>query len=454
MNLSETDQAILLLASYFSGTGKSGAKVSPLSPTEYGRFSRWLHEANYKPADLFHQFSDITQQWSDPKGKITADRLKALLGRGASMGIALEKWTGTGIWVMTRAAPDYPKRFKQRLKADAPPVLFGVGNPGLLDAGGIAIVGSRSIGAVDEAFARQVAQSGASEGLNVISGGAKGVDQTAMKAALEVEGMSVGVLANGLFSAATSGGWRPHLRSKDLCLISPFSPESGFNVGNAMGRNKYIYCLADFGVVVRSDKDKGGTWAGAKEAMKKQLAPVFVRKDSEAPGNAALIELGAQPLVCPDDPQEGWLRQAWTGFAKTAEVSESTRHTEDVAASDVPLDDQPSISELPTAMPDPPELEAKVQAASRPEIGQQDNNENLSDPEPFYGLFCRRLVNILSEGVELSQKEIKERNADLVPSQVKLWLDRALAEGIIATGSGKRKRYTLPHSAIKQQSLL
>lgn len=454
MNLSETDQAILLLASHFSGTSKSGTKISPLSPIEYGRLSRWLHETNYKPADLFYQFDEIARQWVDPKGKITTDRLKVLLGRGASMGIALEKWTGAGIWVMTRATSEYPRRFKQRLKADAPPVLFGVGDPGLLDAGGIAIVGSRSIDAVDEAFAKQVAQSGASEGLNVVSGGAKGVDETAMKAALEVEGMSVGVLANGLFSAATSGLWRRHLRSKDLCLISPFSPESGFNVGNAMGRNKYIYCLADYAVVVRSDKKKGGTWAGATEAMKKQLAPVFVRKDSEAPGNAALIELGAQPLACPEEPLDGWLRQALTGSAWATEAPESTRQTEEVANSALPLDDKRSTGELPTATADAPGPEARVQPAHPPETAQQDNNEKLSDPEPFYSLFCRWLVNILSEDVELSQKEIKERQADLVPSQLKLWIDKALAEGVIVLGSGKGKRYTLPPGTAKQKSLL
>jgi len=119
-----------------------------------------------------------------------------------------------------------------------------------------------------------------------------------MKAALAVDGTAVGVLSNGLFAAALASEWRPKLRSTDLCLISPFNP---------MARNKYIYCLADYAVVVRSDKGKGETWAGATEAIKKKLAPVYVRSDSNAPGNAALMESGAKPLNRPKAVEGAWL---------------------------------------------------------------------------------------------------------------------------------------------------
>ena len=37
----------------------------------------------------------------------------------------------------------------------------------------------------------------------------------------------------------------------NLVLISPFYPDAGFNVGNAMQRNKYIYCLSDAAMVDR-----------------------------------------------------------------------------------------------------------------------------------------------------------------------------------------------------------
>ena len=54
-----------------------------------------------------------------------------------------------------------------------------------------------------------------------------------------------------------------------LVLISPYDPSAGFNVGNAMQRNKLIYALADTSLVVSSDLNKGGTWAGAVEQLDK-----------------------------------------------------------------------------------------------------------------------------------------------------------------------------------------
>jgi predicted Rossmann fold nucleotide-binding protein DprA/Smf involved in DNA uptake len=81
-------------------------------------------------------------------------------------------------------------------------------------------------------------------------------------------------------------------------LISTYNPEAGFNVGNAMGRNKYIYALADFAVVVSSDYQEGGTWAGADEELRRERGrPVFVRIGADVPkGNTELLRKGAKPF--------------------------------------------------------------------------------------------------------------------------------------------------------------
>ena len=84
-----------------------------------------------------------------------------------------------------------------------------------------------------------------------------------------------------------------------LVLISPYDPAAGFNVGHAMQRNKVIYALADAALVVTSDFEKGGTWAGAIEQLEKlHLVPVFVRNGANAgKGNSALLRHGATPLA-------------------------------------------------------------------------------------------------------------------------------------------------------------
>ena len=94
---------------------------------------------------------------------------------------------------------------------------------------------------------------------------------------------------------------RDLIREKRLTLISPFDPAAGFNVGNAMQRNKLIYGLADAALVVNSDHEKGGTWSGAVEQIERfRACPVFVRSGEGVPlGNKKLIEAGARPWPNP-----------------------------------------------------------------------------------------------------------------------------------------------------------
>ena len=64
-----------------------------------------------------------------------------------------------------------------------------------------------------------------------------------------------------------------------------------------MGRNKLIYAASDYSVVVSSDYEKGGTWAGAIEALKAAWCPLFVRSGERVGrGNDELIRKGAHSL--------------------------------------------------------------------------------------------------------------------------------------------------------------
>jgi predicted Rossmann fold nucleotide-binding protein DprA/Smf involved in DNA uptake len=64
-----------------------------------------------------------------------------------------------------------------------------------------------------------------------------------------------------------------------------------------MGRNKLIYGLSRCTVVVASDHQAGGTWAGAVEALKNSYGRVasWTGPGSGA-GNSALVEQGAVEL--------------------------------------------------------------------------------------------------------------------------------------------------------------
>ena len=299
MDVSRQAEAVMLLTVSF---GKSDADTTrPLTPTEWGAFASWLKDNALAPDDLLKpDLSGLLETWEHPK--VTLERVQALLNRGAALGFALEKWQRAGLWVLTRSEPDYPRLLKKRLGGAAPAILFGCGNRNLLNGNGVAVVGSRHASDADIDFAERVGQRTAGCGRLVVSGGAAGVDQAAMLGALHAEGTAIGVLADGLLRAATSSRYRKHLMSGDLALVSPFNPEARFMVGNAMARNKYIYCMAQHAIVVSSTPDSGGTWTGAVENLRQGWVPLWVKEtDARDSGNPRLVERGGRWLADVDD---------------------------------------------------------------------------------------------------------------------------------------------------------
>lgn len=299
-SLSSNAQAILLLTAPLLA-GNSGAKAELLSPGEYNRLAKALQAQKRQPADLLAP--DAAAVLESFRALIEPQRLGALLGRGFLLSQAVEHWQNRAIWVISRADEAYPKRWKTRLKEEAPPVLYGCGDPRLLETGGLAVVGSREVDDALLAYTEKVGRLSAQAGRTLVSGGARGIDQAAMRGALAVEGTVVGVLADSLERAALVREHREALIDRRLTLVSPYDPAAGFNVGHAMQRNKLIYALADAALVVNSDFNKGGTWAGAIEQLEKyHCGPVYVRRgDKVGKGNEALIRKGAQVWPEPMD---------------------------------------------------------------------------------------------------------------------------------------------------------
>ena len=293
-------QAVLLLTASFGKSDSGNAR--PLSNSEWARFAIWLKDHDLAPVSLLDPgWQEIVAGWTDPAVPLV--RLEALLNRGAALGLALEKWQRAGLWVLTRSDADYPDGLKKRLRAKAPAALFGCGDSRLLNAGGIAVVGSRKADDDDLRFAEDLGRQAAEHGRTIVSGGARGIDERAMLGALESGGRVVGVLADSLLRSATSAKYRKYLLSNNLALVTPFNPEARFQVSSAMSRNKYIYCLADVGVAVCSTPERGGTWNGAMENLKAAWVPLWVkRNDNPASGNAELVGRGARWLPSPFGP--------------------------------------------------------------------------------------------------------------------------------------------------------
>ena len=306
--LSVNTKAILLLtAPLIAGRGKPSVK--PLAAGEYRRFAHRLRKLRHQPADLLG--SKARAIADECRSDLDSERLERLLDRGFLLARAVERWRARAIWVLSRADAGYPRRLKQRLGEDAPPVLYGCGDAALLDAGGLAVVGSRNVHEALIEYTENVGRLAASAGRGLISGGARGVDRAAMCGALDAGGHAAGVLADGLEKAAMLRENREVLMDGRLVLISPYDPAVRFQVGHAMQRNKLIYALSDAALVVNSDYEKGGTWTGAVEQLDKlKLVPVHVRANGEmGKGLEGLRARGARLWPEPDTPEalEGFL---------------------------------------------------------------------------------------------------------------------------------------------------
>jgi DNA processing protein len=447
ISLSPNTKAILLLtAPLIAGRGASSSEL--LSPGEYKRLARHLREVQREPADLLS--NDGGDLLRSCRLIVEENRMQRLLGRGFLLSQAVERWQARAISIISRADPEYPRRLKARLREEAPAILYVCGNIGLLESGGLAVVGSRD---ADEAlieYSVDIGQIAARAGIPIVSGGAKGIDQAAMRGALEAGGKVTGVLSDSLEKASMNRENRTVLIDGQLVLISPYDPNAGFNVGNAMRRNKLIYALADASLVVSSDVDKGGTWSGAIEQLEKlRLVPMYVRStEGSSNGLDALKKKGALPWPNPRDSaafhaifeigsatSAAMTPAALSLFPEDRSVGQSRRRA--TRLRELSYDSKSAIESSPT----PPVVQQYVdqvvqtvkEVSTAPElrdaIGPSSTTASDVHLLPADALFAaaREVIRELLE-VPMKESDLAAVLGVTAP-QAKAWLQRLVAEG-------------------------
>jgi predicted Rossmann fold nucleotide-binding protein DprA/Smf involved in DNA uptake len=280
--------AIALLCSQIP---HSASPWSPLQAREYHALAVWLHRQQLRPADLLGAYTHT------PDCPLAYERIQALLAREQALADDWSRWQGYGIWLLTRNQTEYPSKLRARLGASAPPIIYGIGPRTLPNAGGLAIVGSRDADQEALNFTALAGKRCANEQIVVISGGARGVDRTAVSAAIAEGGQANVVLADALLTAANTVYYQRAIAQQSLSILSPFHPQSAFSSAQAMYRNKIIYVLSDYALVVSSQYGHGGTWQGASENSRHAWVPLLVRTGDTIPlGNQKLLEGGAAAL--------------------------------------------------------------------------------------------------------------------------------------------------------------
>jgi DNA protecting protein DprA len=172
----------------------------------------------------------------------------------------------SAIRVVLSGAPDYPKYLVHPLGNQAPPLLFLLGNEALLESPGAGIVGTRHPTGEGTDIAIAAARLFAEEGIPVVSGGARGIDQAAHHAALKADGSTVAIVPEGLQSYEPPDFIRAGMDRGQVLLVSEYLPTDGWHTHRAMTRNRTIAACSSL-VCVIEPKEKGGSMFTAEQAL-------------------------------------------------------------------------------------------------------------------------------------------------------------------------------------------
>lgn len=187
-------------------------------------------------------------------GSLNGERLVALLERGSSVGLMLQRLEQSGIEVLTTFDGAYPARLRDTLGSGAPPILHVVGDARLLSSELSLIVmemegeersASKGDSRAELGAAAEIEGSRAAEtGKTLISLARSNVDRAVVSSALDVGGRAVVITAGTLDAATSDPEWRRAIIAGRLCVATPYDPFTTFSDGKALGCMKIINALA------------------------------------------------------------------------------------------------------------------------------------------------------------------------------------------------------------------
>lgn len=255
---------------------------------------KFYHEKKLSIEDFFLlSESDWKNQFNlEPKDVEDLKKAKAELPNNAFLA---ESLNNEGYELIPITSPVYSKTLKDNLKAaHSPALLYVKGNIQIMYEKSIAIVGSRNAAEKSLEFTDNIAKLASKEYKVVVSGFAKGVDKQALDSAIKYKGHSIIVLPQGIMTFGS--GYKNYYKQivdGDVLVLSTFFPKAPWKAELAMARNPIIYGLADE-IYVAESSDKGGTWSGVIDGLRKNRR-IFVRKPDTAEKNAnnLLLQKGA-----------------------------------------------------------------------------------------------------------------------------------------------------------------
>jgi len=217
------------------------------------------------------------------------------------LGDYFEKLKSGGVTIIGIDDERYPESVLQNMQDNAPPILYCKGYLPLLNTKGVSIVGSRDVSNFGIKITKSIAKELAEQGINVISGYAKGVDTSAHLGALEAHGTTTMILSFGVYHISIKREMKNLNWEKNSLFVTQFTPYEKFSGQNAMARNKLVCAMSKAIVIIASGPERdnegkmSGTFNAGKSALKMGI-PVFVLSPQVLKpipqGNIDLLQLG------------------------------------------------------------------------------------------------------------------------------------------------------------------
>ncbi len=225
----------------------------------------------------------------------------------ARVAACMETIDRLGIDVIAVGDPRYPRRLRQRLDRSEPSILFALGNVGLLDDAGIAIVGSRAMSEYGRTVCEDFTRVLTAAGVTVISGLAAGIDAVAHASSLRAGGDTIAVVGCGVDVTYPSANreLRQAIIARGL-LISQFLPGERPAPHHFPERNLLLAALSEGVLVVEAGARSGAsitaTHAG-DVSVDLMVVPSAVGRPAGMGSNQLLRE-GAVCVTCPAEVLE------------------------------------------------------------------------------------------------------------------------------------------------------
>lgn len=208
----------------------------------------------------------------------------------------LSNLESNGINITTKYEDDFPEILLKRLNKKSPLYLFYCGDISQLKEG-VSLTGLATATKKDREYTRALVDKIIKNDLMYISNDCKGIDEIALRYALQQGGQCINFVCERL--TAKQNDFSKYLKSGQLVMLCAEDPNSYFDATSSIERNSYVSALSKYQIIVSSNISDGTSWFAALQNLHNSWTTLLV-VDGLYSGNDRLLDMGITPISTED----------------------------------------------------------------------------------------------------------------------------------------------------------